>query len=265
MLYKWQLQKLPFKEHKVRKNKIISEGLRPLDLADLVHELFEIDTYRSKMGEDRDVCVLSFKVKERNPARDLMEFIEKGYGFVLDADVSAGENNNGEYFVFVELKRSPKIAEEIGEITNGVKRLTGINEWKFKYHKSDKRIPVTTESLRSNIPQTPDRYEFYLKKIKTEDLKTFFNKTLMDDFSLDGDTITIDKPYGQTYSFRLIKETTRSKILETTETEYILDHSATEEIFWLTKVFGDYGISKIKEGYVFENGNRALILQRIKT
>ena len=83
----------------------LNEGLRAFDLADMVHPLFEIDTYRSKMGEDRDVCVLTFRVKDRDPARDLMEFIEKGYDFVLDSDVSSGENDKGEYF----LSRKPHV------------------------------------------------------------------------------------------------------------------------------------------------------------
>jgi hypothetical protein len=248
----------------VQQHNIINEGLRPFDLADLVHPLFEVDTYRSKMGEDRDVCVLSFKVKDRNPARDLMEFIEKGYGFVLDADVSAGENAQGEYYVFVELKRTPRLAEEIKEIAYGVKKLTGIDDWQFKYHKTNKIKPVTSESLLETIPQTPDRYELYLRQVKTEDLKTFFNKTLMDDLRLEGDIITIYKPYGKTFSFKIIQEDGEGKILETTETTPILDHIAMGEIFWLTKVFGDYNINKIKDGFVFENGGRAMLLQRIE-
>lgn len=83
----------------------LTEGLRPFELEDLVYPIFEVDTYRSKMGEDQDVCVISFHVKDRAPANDLMEFIEKGYSFVLDADVSSGENSRGEYHVFVEVSR----------------------------------------------------------------------------------------------------------------------------------------------------------------
>jgi hypothetical protein len=85
------------------------------------------------MGEDRDVCVLSFTVKDRNPAKDLMEFIEKGYNFVLDADVSSGENADGEYLVFVELNRNPKLAENIKELEYGISKLTNIENFKFKF------------------------------------------------------------------------------------------------------------------------------------
>jgi hypothetical protein len=83
----------------------------------MVHSTFDIDVHRSKMGEDKDICVLSFQVKDRAPAKDMMEFIEKGYHFVLDSDVSSGENEDGEYSVFVELSRSPRLAEQIKDIT----------------------------------------------------------------------------------------------------------------------------------------------------
>ena len=39
-----------------------------------------------------------------NPAIDMMEFIEKGYPFILDADISAGEENDGQYKCLLKLK-----------------------------------------------------------------------------------------------------------------------------------------------------------------
>ena len=54
----------------------LNEGLRADDLKEMVDTVFEVDSFRSKMGEDQDVCVISFKVSDRSPAKDLMEFIE---------------------------------------------------------------------------------------------------------------------------------------------------------------------------------------------
>ena len=143
----------------------LNEGLRPMDLKEMVHSTFEIDTYSSKMGEDSDVCVLSFRVKDRAPAKDMMEFIERGYHYVLDSDISSGENNNGDYFVFVELERSSKLAEQIKDITDGVNKLTGITEWKFKYHKEDKVHEVNEETLSSRIPKSAQEYEGRLSRV----------------------------------------------------------------------------------------------------
>src|SRR6056300_156969 len=102
-----------------KNNTILNEELRANDLEDLVYPIFEVDSFKSKMGEDKDVCVLTFQAKDRYPAKDFMEFIEKGFPFVLDADVSAGENEDGEYSIFVEIMRNSNIAEQIMEIVFG--------------------------------------------------------------------------------------------------------------------------------------------------
>lgn len=243
---------------------ILNEGLRPFDLAELVHPFFEVDSYRSKMGEDRDVCVLSFHVKDRSPAQDMMEFIEKGYSFVLDADVSSGENTKGEYHVFVELDRNPRLAKNITEMIYGLKKVTGIDEWKFKYHKEDADHEVSEELLSTKIPSTPALYEGQLRKYKVEGLKRFFTKTLMDDLSLEGDdVIVIHKPYNQTIKMKMVKEDSKESILENITDSLSLDNVAMGEIFWLTKVLGDYNINKVGDGFVFEHGDKAMILQRM--
>ena len=245
-------------------NQQLNEGLRPLDLKEMVYPTFEVDTYRSKMGEDRDVCVISFQVKDRAPAKDLMEFIEKGYHFVLDSDVSSGENEKGEYSVFVELSRSPRLAEQIKELTYGVRKLTGIDDFKFKYHKENTVREVTEETLKSVIPPTPSDYDGMMSRIKTEGIKRFFNKTLMDDLSLDGDVITIHKPFDKTIQLRMVKEADTDTILEGSTDTVAMDEDAMSEIFWLTKVLGDYNINKVGENFMFDNNGQAMLLQRIQ-
>ena len=257
---------LAIKPQKEQMMRSLCEGLRPLDLADLVSPLLEVDTYKSKMGEDRDVCVVTFKVVDRAPAKDLMEFIEKGFDFVLDSDVSSGENNLGEYFVFVEIERSAKLTEQIKEITYGVRRLTGIADWQFRYHKSAKIHELTSESIKKNIPLSSPDYDGLLRKIKTNEVKQFFTKTLMDDFTLSDDNIiTIHKPYNQKIQFQLVNEGDSEQVLENIEGSLSLDNNAMGEIFWLTKVLGNYNINKIGDAFVFENGNKSMILKRVTT
>jgi hypothetical protein len=244
-------------------NQPLNEGLRPLDLKEMVYPHFEVDTYRSKMGEDRDVCVISFQVKDRAPAKDLMEFIEKGYHFVLDSDVSSGENEKGEYSVFVELSRSPRLADNIKEITYGVRKLTGIDDFKFSYHKEQAVHEATEENLKAHIPPTAGAYDGMMTKIKVEGIKRFFGKTLMDDLTLDGDVITIHKPFDKQVQLRMVKEGEADTILEDNVDTITMDDESMSEIFWLTKVLGDYNINKVGENFVFDNGRQAMILQRI--
>ena len=215
------------------------------------------------MGEDQDVCVISFKVKDRAPAKDLMEFIEKGFNFVLDSDVSSGEDARGEYSVFVELPRTPQLSEQIKDITYGVRKLTGIDDFRFKYHKSNKIHEVTEEALKSVIPSTSGDYSGFMEKIRTEGVRTFFNKTLMDDLTLDGDVITIHKPFNKIVQLRMIKEGSTEAILEGSTDTILMDDEAMSEIFWLTKVLGNYNINKVGDKFMFDNNGQSMLLQRI--
>jgi hypothetical protein len=42
-----------------------------------------------------------------------------------------------------------------------------------------------------------------------------------------------------------------------------MDEESMSEIFWLTKVLGDYNINKVGENFVFDNNGQAMLLQRI--
>lgn len=246
----------------MQNNQQLNEGLRSLDLKEMIDDIFEVDSFRSKMGEDQDVCVISFRVKDRSPAKDLMEFIEKGYSFVLDADVSSGENNSGEYSVFVEISRTPKLSENIQELAYGVQRLTGIDKFKFKYYKESTVHEVTNENLKNNIPSTVNEYKNFINKNKTESIKKFFSKTLMDDLTLDGNKITIYKPFDKKVELEIVKEGDSTSILEDNSQGFSVDQSATSEVFWLTKVLGDYQINKLGDVFVFNNGDRSMLLKR---
>ena len=62
---------------------MITESLHAEDLKFLVKKTFEIDSFRSKIGDDQDVIVLSFTVDHEDPAKDLENFVEMGYDFLL--------------------------------------------------------------------------------------------------------------------------------------------------------------------------------------
>lgn len=240
-------------------NQQLNEGLRALDLQEMIYPIFEIDTFKSKMGEDRDVVVIAFQAKDRFPARDLMEFIEKGYSFVLDADVSSGENSKGEYSVFVEIERTPRLAKQIEDLTYGIKKLTGLENWKFRYYKDKEVHEATEDNIKKLVPNSSRMYEIAVAKFKTEEIKSFFSKTLMDDLTLDNSIITIHKPFDQKIQLKLVNESP-----SVVEDAPVVDEKSTAEIFWLTKVLGDYDISKYGDKFLFSNNDKQMLLQRIE-
>ena len=142
------------------------EGLRSKDLKDQVDHIFTIDQYRSKMGEDRDIVVVGFRVVDKYPAIDLMEFIEKGYTFILDADMSTGEERDGKYQVFVEFERTKRFSNQLKDILEGVSQLCDCYDWKFRYHKTIESLPFSVEAINENVPMTPQEYESKLLEFK---------------------------------------------------------------------------------------------------
>jgi hypothetical protein len=240
----------------------LKEGLRTNDLKDLVYPEFHIDTFKSKMGEDKDVCVIAFQARERLPAKDLMEFIEKGYDFVLDADVSSGENQKGEYTIFVELERTFDIAENIKEMLYGLRKLTGIKEWNFSYYKSPKKFLAIESNLKTQVPTDSDSYQKRLQEYRTEKTKKFFDKTVLDDLTIEESTLTIIKPFGQNIRMEIVREGDTDEILQSLDAPLVEDESSISEIFWLTKVLGDYNISKYGDSFMFSNKDQAMLLKR---
>jgi len=155
-----------------RNSKLLRENLEAGDLKRLVHNELHIDEYKSKMGTDEDVCVISFKVSGKEPGADLVSFIEKGYDFVLDADVSSGEKEGGDYLVFVELQRSEELPEQIMAIMNDLMNLTEqtIEDWRVRYYKSTVDSELTPEVLADIIPLTSQAYDAKYGKDDEEEI-----------------------------------------------------------------------------------------------
>lgn len=149
------------------------ENLEHGDLKRLVKTSLHIDEYKSKMGDDEDICVLSFKVNTKEPAMDLVSFIEKGYDWVLDADVSSGEKQDGEYLVFVEIDRTKNLPDQINQLVDDMLNLTQQekDEWTFRYRKSSEDLAITSENLAMTIPLTPSDYNEKYEKPKEENQK----------------------------------------------------------------------------------------------
>ena len=85
----------------------------------------------------------------------------------------------------------------------------------------------------------------------------------MDNLTLDGDIITIHKPFNNHVRLRIVKEGESEHILEGITDPIVIDDAATSEVFWLTKVLGNYNINKIGDSFVFDNNGQSLLLQRI--
>lgn len=142
-----------------RQRKLL-ENLEHGDLKRLIKNEISIDEFKSKMGDDADICVVAFEVKGKEPSADLVSFIEKGYTWVLDADVSSGEKDAGNYLVFIEIERTKELPDQVMQIINDLANLTEFkpHEWSFRYYKSHKLLDVSIDTIARTVPLTPEKY-----------------------------------------------------------------------------------------------------------
>jgi hypothetical protein len=144
----------------------LQEGLNSGDLVRLIEPKLAIDEFRSKMGEDKDIVVVGFTVFGKEPGEDVVNFIEKSYDWVLDADLSSGELSDGNYLVFVELRRDNTAAKKIFSMLQDILHLTKqkMTDWKFTYYNSKDIYQVTEENLYKKIIKTPIEYDKKIEK-----------------------------------------------------------------------------------------------------
>jgi len=150
------------------------EGLERGDLKRLVHSELHIDEFKSKLGNDEDIVVVSFKVAGKEPAQDLVNFIEKGYEWVVDADVSSGEMDDGDYIVFVECERDKNIATNIVDMMTDIMNTTEqeADEWRVRYYDGREDHKLDLETLAKLIPNSPEAYRQQFPEEKPEEEET---------------------------------------------------------------------------------------------
>lgn len=237
-------------------------GLLANDLIHTIDKVFEIDSYASKMGDDKNIVTLSFSLTGKEAATDLSNFLERGYSFILDSDVTEGEQSDGSYKVFVELERNREIADNIFEILDGVKKLSGKDDFKFRYYKGFRSHDATQDNLSEKVPTDPDKYGITMQENALNNYKEFFSKSYVDNIQMNENTITVRKKFADSIKFEFVHfGDTLSTINQINETFDVLN--SYPEILFLTKYLGDYNISKYGDKLVFENEDKALVLKRI--
>lgn len=241
---------------------MITESLHANDLKFLVKKTFEIDSYRSKIGDDQDVIVLSFTIDQEDPAKDLENFVEMGYDFVLDADVSPGETDDGNYKVFIELERTRHAPEQILELLDGVEKLTGMPDMRFRYFKSFKSQDANLENLTATIPLDKTAYDNATKRNELDNFSNFFSNSYSDEVNVTNESITFKRLWTDPLSFEIITSGPKQKVYNEIQGPIMLEGSAIAEVMYFTKCIGNYNITKVGNTFIFENSGWAVALEK---
>ena len=137
---------------------LLSEGLQYKDLEGMMKPTLHVDEFAAKMGDDDDIIVLSFFVRDLSAAKDLVGWFEKGYDFVLDADRSPGEIKPSRYLVYLELRRRRSAAQHVQTLLDDLSTLTEFEQDQWRMHYEGQEHDWSEETFRELVPLTPDAY-----------------------------------------------------------------------------------------------------------
>ena len=110
---------------------ILNESLDYHDLEGQMLPVVSVDEYAAHMGKDSEIVTLAFTIKSEAAGNDLVDWFERGYDWVLDAQVSEGEIKPGQYLVFVEMNRRTSVPKRIIELLDDLETLTAlpVKDW----------------------------------------------------------------------------------------------------------------------------------------
>ena len=147
---------------------IINEGLDYHDLEGQLLPEITVDEYAAHMGKDSEIITLAFTIKNKQAGDDLCDWFERGYDFVLDAQVSEGEVSPGKYLVFVEMNRRSSVPARIIELLEDLKTLTDMKLSDWTIIVDDEKYEPTEEVLKQVIVLSPHNYR--VEEEREEDL-----------------------------------------------------------------------------------------------
>jgi hypothetical protein len=137
----------------------LNESLQHLDFENQMIPILGIDKYASTIGGDDDFITLSFTTKSKAGANDLVNWLERGYDWLVDAETSPGEVTNGKFLVFAELNRRSHSPKRIIEILKDLETLTGLESEKWKLNIGEEMYPASEETIKKHIALSPLEYK----------------------------------------------------------------------------------------------------------
>lgn len=152
-------------------NNPLFESLGYKDLEGLMKPTIHVDEFSSKMGDDDDIIVISFFIRDPQAAKDLMMWFEKGYDFVIDSDKSPGEIKPNRYLVYVEIRRRSTAGAHVETLLNDLNTLTEYDVSDWLMHYKGKEVPFSRDTFDSMVPLSPkayrERYDKDLNEVRT--------------------------------------------------------------------------------------------------
>lgn len=136
----------------------LEEELKPGDLEGLVLDKFLVDAFKPKLCDEKDIAVVTFLVKQKDPAEDLSSYIAQGHFDLLDVEASTTPDEDGYYNLLVEMNRNREMFDVMDNLLQNITQLVNVKEWHFKPYDYGEYLAWSKENFLSTVPHSVETY-----------------------------------------------------------------------------------------------------------
>ena len=229
------------------------KSISHLEMQNYISEKISIDSFAAKLGKDEDVSVLKFQSNNKTVAEDLVNYIETGCNFILDADMSPAKNEQGMYNIFVEIERNEDLPKKIIEVIRDIEQVSGMLPWQFSFYKNENFYQLTDDNLNTIIPTSPSQYTLLTDDTIEEDIKQFFESASIVTKRIKGKKLILKKAFT---SHEMIIESFNRDVKGT----YKIDRESSEQASYLSHWLGStYSVVKVDDLFKITNGTKSIV------
>jgi hypothetical protein len=133
---------------------------------------------------------------------------------------------------------------------------------RFRYFKSFKSQDATEDNLAAAIPIDKNAYKVAADRNKLDNFSEFFKNSYAEEIKLLDESITFQRVFSGPVTFEIVNSGKKSDIYNSIKGPIVLESKDMAEVMFLSKVIGNYNITKIADTFIFENNGWAVALKR---
>jgi hypothetical protein len=133
---------------------------------------------------------------------------------------------------------------------------------RFRFFKSFKSHDATLENLEAIVPKDKTSYNSATERNRLDNFSEFFSNSYAEELKLIDESITFKRAYSGPVSFNIINSGPKHSVYDLVKGPIVLESKDMAEVMFLTKIIGNYNITKIGNTFIFENSGWAVALKR---
>jgi hypothetical protein len=121
---------------------------------------------------------------------------------------------------------------------------------------------ASLENLSAIVPSDKASYEIATTRNKLNNFQEFFKNSYAEEIKLLDESISFQRPFGGRVSFEVVNSGPKDLVYALVDGPIILENKDMAEVMFLTKIIGNYNITKISDTFIFENSDWAVSIKR---